>query len=394
METHQQAQLSCEPLIKELVTISREAGSDLEMVIAAGGNTSAKSDDGKTIFVKISGECLATIGPEGFVALSREALFEILDQIEGLDPVEKEKRYEELVKAARLQDEAPSVEVVLHNLLPEKFVVHTHPRFVNMLACSEDGEELAKNLFAGSVLWIPAVNPGCTLAREVRDRLNEYLEEYGREPTAIIIQNHGLFIGGDNLDDVRHFTAYVLHTIKNELAWRPLKDPFGARCVTAPPDNSQMEDLSASISDILRKKGLKNPESSICTEDGVMELVCSSRGKKEALAGPVTPDHEVYCRIGPIWIDDSSPEIIEQQITQFLDEHKYLPRVFLIEKGGMIVIGENPRATANARALYLDQIEVMKGAMSFGGNSPMPEALQIFIRDWDAERKRQARSNT
>ena len=72
--------------------------------------------------------------------------------------------------AARLRDEGdrrPSVECVFHALIPSRFVIHTHPTLVNSLTCASDGEAIAKDLLGDDALWVPYVDPGLPLAREI-----------------------------------------------------------------------------------------------------------------------------------------------------------------------------------------------------------------------------------
>ena len=52
--------------------LSRFYGSDPSIVLAGGGNTSCKV--GERLFVKASGTSLATMTPDGFVAMDRPRL--------------------------------------------------------------------------------------------------------------------------------------------------------------------------------------------------------------------------------------------------------------------------------------------------------------------------------
>jgi hypothetical protein len=56
----------------DLITLSREYGSDPGWVVAGGGNTSWK--DGDVLYVKASGYPLATIGEDGFARMDRRKL--------------------------------------------------------------------------------------------------------------------------------------------------------------------------------------------------------------------------------------------------------------------------------------------------------------------------------
>ena len=60
------------PEIADLIEISKYYGNNKDFVIAGGGNTSFK--DGQTIWIKASGQALATLSEDGLVALDREKL--------------------------------------------------------------------------------------------------------------------------------------------------------------------------------------------------------------------------------------------------------------------------------------------------------------------------------
>ena len=62
-------------IIDELVGFSNFYGSNEELVLAGGGNTSAK--DGDTMYIKGSGTRLCDITAEGFVKMSRSKIAEI-----------------------------------------------------------------------------------------------------------------------------------------------------------------------------------------------------------------------------------------------------------------------------------------------------------------------------
>ena len=94
----------------------------------------------------------------------------------------------------------PSVELLFHALLPERFVLHTHPILVNAVACNRDGAALARRLFGDGVLWVPYTDPGLPLANAIRAARAEHEARTGtppppahaaREPRADRHRRHG-----------------------------------------------------------------------------------------------------------------------------------------------------------------------------------------------------------
>ena len=112
------------------VYTSRLLGQDTSLVLHGGGNTSVKSTAtnlfGETediLYVKGSGWDLATIEAQGFAPVKMEMLLKMAELTELSDT--------DMVKYQRLamtdpSAPNPSVEAILHAIIPFKFVDHTH----------------------------------------------------------------------------------------------------------------------------------------------------------------------------------------------------------------------------------------------------------------------------
>lgn len=195
-------------ILKQLVDMSRYLGAPERGYAMLGeGNSSARVDD-ETFYVKASGTTLATIDDKGFVLVKKSVVLDLLD-----DETAGDAEVSVALKACLVdpnEKRRPSVETMLHAILldvPEyAFVGHTHPVHTNQLLCSVVSEEA----FAGRVfpdhivsmghksVFIPYVDPGLVLAREVRKQFNRFVEEEGVLPKAIVMQNHGLITMGDS----------------------------------------------------------------------------------------------------------------------------------------------------------------------------------------------------
>ncbi|MBQ7720855.1 MAG: class II aldolase/adducin family protein, partial [Clostridia bacterium] len=105
-----------------LASMSNRYGSDADYVLAGGGNTSYKDD--KYLYIKGSGTSLATIKPEEFVKLTRSKLDKMLTKKYPDDEVKREAEVLSDMMDARVKGEnrRPSVETLLHNLFPQKYV--------------------------------------------------------------------------------------------------------------------------------------------------------------------------------------------------------------------------------------------------------------------------------
>ena len=289
----------------QLVKLSRYFGSDIEFVIAGGGNTSVKVDG--RLYIKGSGTSLATIEPDGFVEMAREPLSALLAQDLGSDPARREELFKQAILTARIypeKNQRPSVECVLHSLLPRRFVVHTHSTAVNSIACCRDGESLARALLGDRILWIPYVDPGFTLARTLNTALAEYVRRTGCDcPAAVIMQNHGLIVCGETPQEVVEHTQWVVAQILEHLEKSKNGSPFGP---VSRIEKNQARRLIDTFGPVLRALLAENQRLKIVTFDDsevVLSLAGAADGQTTALGGPLTPDQIVYCNSFPLWFD-------------------------------------------------------------------------------------------
>jgi len=164
---------ACGEALALRVYTSRLIGSEPELVLHGGGNTSvkARAQDlfGRAldvIHVKGSGWDLAEIEPPGLPALRLEPLVALraLDALSDEDMVAEQRRA--LLDAAAPN---PSIETLLHAFLPARFVDHSHADAILALTNQPDGEQRVRALYGGRVGWVPYVMPGFALAKRAAE---------------------------------------------------------------------------------------------------------------------------------------------------------------------------------------------------------------------------------
>lgn len=277
--------------MQKLVEFSRRYGSNPELVLAGGGNTSMKENG--VLYVKGSGCSLSTIRSVDFVAMNLDKLLTICGKQYPTEDKEREAMFLADVSAAKLPGEErkrPSVEALLHALFPQRYVLHLHPALINGLTCGADGRRIAAELFPG-VIWVNACRPGYTLAKRLADKI-------GPGTDTVLLQNHGVFFAADTPEGLAKLLDGMILVLKAELP-RDMPEEF--------------EDVD--------------------------------------LSKPFTPDHIVYCGVGPKLPD-----------------------------------------TENARLLYRDAQKINWYSQSFGGPLPLSEELVQFILNWEAESYRKKQS--
>ena len=165
-------------------------GKSDELVLHGGGNTSVKMDvDGMGIlYVKGSGWDLVSIEREGFSPVKMSSLLRMLKftHLRDSEMVEGQR-------VAMIEETAPnpSIEAILHALIPFKVVDHTHADAIVTISNSLNGKEHIEKLFP-NFLIIPYVMPGFILAQTIYTR-TESVDFDWESCEGIILHNHGIF---------------------------------------------------------------------------------------------------------------------------------------------------------------------------------------------------------
>jgi rhamnose utilization protein RhaD (predicted bifunctional aldolase and dehydrogenase)/NAD(P)-dependent dehydrogenase (short-subunit alcohol dehydrogenase family) len=383
--------------------LSRFYGSDPSIVLAGGGNTSCKV--GNRLFVKASGTSLATMTPDGFVVMDRDQLEDLASATLDADPQRREAQFKERIAAARCEPERgqrPSVEVLLHHLLPGTYVVHSHATIANALTCHRNGRRLAEEIFGDSIVWLPYVDPGFILAQSLREALAEHRSlTGGAAVNAILMANHGLIVAGDDPAAIRTTTSELLAKIAARLGDDWTSDSFGQPAIV-----DCVDECVRQIGPVLRGLLADHESASlkiVTFDDSPISqgLVGTAIGQVAASTGPLTPDQIVYCGSFPLWfeLDDSRDEMaLVARLREAIDEHqtrtRFLPKIVLVKGLGLFAVGDDVKQANTARDVYLDATKVMAGATRLGGISYLTDCERLFIEDWEVESYRRSVSLT
>jgi len=392
-----QADMSQDRALDALVAMSRKYGSDPEFCIAGGGNTSVKIDD--RLHVKASGSALGEITLAGFVELDRKALAGIVDTDFGQDEEAREARFKSAVMSARIHPELgqrPSVECVLHELIPGRFVAHTHSTVVNMLTCAKLGEEIAKELFGDRIIWLPYTTPGYILAKAVSDALRAYHDRHpAQPPLAVIMGNHGLIVSGDSPEEIDEKTYEVVSAVEAQIGEIP-DEPFGPIAETEFDDALDLINIiSPALRGLLSEPGDPLKFVTLIDSEYASDLSDGAEGHDVAMGGPLTPDQIVYCKAFPLWLE-ASPDEPEEDIVHRLNEavkkyhnkHGFKPHVVIVKGIGILAAGDTYKAATTVADVYNDAIKIMAGARNLGGVQYMTKHDREFIERWEVEQYR------
>jgi len=368
--------------IDPLVRISRHYGSDPDYVIAGGGNTSFKTQE--ELYIKASGISLATIDASGFVKLSRRKLA----LIEEKDYPENAAEREEAVKTdlgkavlspANLR---PSVETSLHNLIGYNYVVHTHPTLVNAVMCARNAQKETEAMFGSGALYIPYTDPGYILFREVMHRIRSYEKKYHHAPGIIFLQNHGIFVSADSVQDINDIYDQVMTRIA------------GNRDIGIPDPGKEVAPASA-ISGFVADFAGAHQRVFTARKGPLTDYFTASRERFGMVSRPFTPDIIVYCKSRYLFLEKGLDRTqTEKEISAFAEVNGYFPRVILEEQGPLMVTEDNEKSLATVMEVFLDMLKIAYLTEQFGGPHPMSDEQIAFIDQWEVENYRRKIART
>jgi rhamnulose-1-phosphate aldolase/alcohol dehydrogenase len=384
-------------------------GSDRAVANYGGGNTSTKARESDhagreidVLWVKGSGSDLADITAGKFTGLRLAEILPLMRREEMSD--------EEMVSylaRCQLRPDMPrsSIETLLHAFVPHPHVDHTHPDSVNMICCSENGENLARECFGDEAVWIPYIRPGFTLSKQVGEAVRD-------NPNArfILLAKHGLVTWGETHEESYARTIEAVNRAAEFVAARASgKQPFGGRGPDAPPLEVRKELLASVLPALRGTVSAETPKIlQADTSEAVTEFVCGRDSGQLSQVGAACPDHLVHTKVRPLWVDfDPSregaaelKERLREGARRYREEYEAYfsrndigdeemfdpnPRVVLVSGLGLISVGKDLKAAGLSRDLYHRAIAVMRGASTIDEFVSLTEEESYAVEYWPLE---------
>lgn len=395
--------------LTDLVAVSRRLGADPDLVLHGGGNTSLKVVErdrfGRAVdvlYVKGSGWDLATIEAAGFAPL-RLAEVRELASLERLSDGEML----EALRVARLDPSAPdpSVESILHALLPAPAVLHSHADAILALTDTADGAARAARLFGPRAVVLPYVMPGFDLARQCARLIPE---QSGPATEGLVLLQHGLVTFGATLADAygRHLALIDLAMV--ELRGRaggwPARAAIPLSAAVAEPEPEPSPALALDQARLRR---------SISEAAGV-PLIVSRHLEPEVRAflirpdletisqqGPATPDHVIRTKRLPLLGRDIAEYVAAYEA--YVERNRAraraaltpidpAPRVVLDPELGLLTAGRRAGEADIAAEVYRHLIRIATAAAALGGYRALPEPDIFDVEYWDLEQAKLRRA--
>ena len=206
------------------VYTSRLLGRDKSLVLHGGGNTSIKvrerdlfGAEREVLYVKGSGADLETIDAQGFSPLPLDYLRRLI----GLPKLSDADMRNELdTHVLRADAPFPSVESLLHALVPHPYVDHTHADAVLSICNAPDGEKRIREVYGERAAVIPYRMAGFDLASLAA---REFPKQAGSKTVGMVLVSHGIFSFGadarESYERMIELVSMAEEYLKKKNAW-------------------------------------------------------------------------------------------------------------------------------------------------------------------------------
>jgi rhamnose utilization protein RhaD (predicted bifunctional aldolase and dehydrogenase)/NAD(P)-dependent dehydrogenase (short-subunit alcohol dehydrogenase family) len=388
---HDDEAAACKTELELRAYTSRLLGQDSRLVLHGGGNTSVKLTEtnifGETediLWVKGSGWDMASIKPAGFAPVRMRHL-EALAKLHALSDTDMAREF----RLATVDPGAPSpsVEAILHAVVPFKWVDHTHADAVITLTNSLDGAELIEKIYGDRLLRVPYVMPGFKLAHLCAEL---YPREHGPQTIGMVLMNHGIFTWGETaresyermIEMVAQAEAYI-----SEHVQRRNHMPVAAASAYS---SLEVAALRRELSDVAGVPMI------LQADDGPDAVAFANRSDASVIAqqGPATPDHVIRTKRLPMVGRDVAGYTREYErylaenagrVATPLQALDAAPRVVVDPRIGVVSAGRSATDVSVAADIYRHTIEIILDATDLGGYRALSAADIFDVEYWDLE---------
>lgn len=380
--------------LAQRVYSSRLLGQDPSLVLHGGGNTSVKTqvtnifgEDEEVLYVKGSGWDLETIEAEGFAPCRMRDLL----RLARLETLSDPQMAVELQKSKiNPSAPAPSVEAILHAILPAKFVDHTHANAVLAVTNTAEGRQRVREIYGDRVVVIPYVMPGFKLARLCAE---VYPEQAGPRTIGMLLMNHGMFSFGETARESYERMIELVGLAEDYLAGhgaeigKGIAPSAGVRPLGGADRRREVAELRRAVSVAARAPMILR----VNDDDAARAFAMRPDVADVATRGPATPDHVIRTKRAPMIGRDVDG--YAASYARYFDEHgdasltmlDPAPRVILDKDLGLCTVGRTAKDAGIVEDIYRHTMEIIGSATALGGWQALDAADIFEVEYWDLE---------
>jgi rhamnose utilization protein RhaD (predicted bifunctional aldolase and dehydrogenase)/NAD(P)-dependent dehydrogenase (short-subunit alcohol dehydrogenase family) len=391
----------CKTDLELRVYTSRLLGQNTNLVLHGGGNTSVKmleqdlfGNELELLYVKGSGWDLGTIQAAGFAPVRMDELLK-LAKLEKLSDTQMARALR--VATVDPSAPAPSVEAILHAILPFKFVDHTHTDALVTVMNTPSGLARVEEIYSDEVVVIPYVMPGFDLAKRCAKDFPKLVTAKTR---GMVLMNHGLFTFSDSAqesyENMIELVTRAEKYLERKKSWKiraskPMK--------VAPSIRLELATLRNELSSLIGHPViLRSNQEADC-------LAFAQRADvtKIATRGPATPDHVIRTKRIPLIGRDLKKyssayqkdfEKFAKKSGRDLTMLDPVPRIILDPKLGLISVGKSSSDAAIGEDIYRHTIEIISRAEQLESWQALPINSIFEMEYWDLEQAKLKKSGS
>jgi rhamnose utilization protein RhaD (predicted bifunctional aldolase and dehydrogenase) len=336
-----------------------------------------------TLYVKGSGWNLDTIEKGGFSPVNLDVLLEMATR-ESLSDTQMVAE-----QRAAMSDQSfpnPSIEAILHAIIPFDYVDHTHADAIVTLTNTPNGKALVQNLYGENMLIIDYVMPGFELAKHIYEMTRNIDWNC---LTGMILMHHGVFTF-DN--DAQRAYEKMIELVSVAEAY--LTEHVTLACGDC--EGKGDPSIAQAVGNEAAK--LRRCELFPLLIDSPRAQLFSILPNLEALSknGGLTPEHVIRIKPFPAIIDSD----VAKGIAQFAKDYKayfdtnashehicldLAPRYAVIKGVGIVVLGKDEKESRIIGDIVKHTITAILSAEQLGGWESLTLSQMFEMEYWELE---------
>jgi rhamnose utilization protein RhaD (predicted bifunctional aldolase and dehydrogenase)/NAD(P)-dependent dehydrogenase (short-subunit alcohol dehydrogenase family) len=373
------------------VYTSRLLGRDKSLVLHGGGNTSVKLREKNlfgeyedVLYVKGSGWDLETIEAAGFAPVK----LDYVRRLAALPALSDPQMVNELAThTLRAGAPAPSIETILHAILPHKYVDHTHADAVLSVSNSPDGEKRIRDIYGNKAVVIPYIMAGFDLAAYCA---REFPKQATKGTVGMVLLSHGVF---SFAEDARESYELMIELVSMAERYLAAQKAWSISLPPAPAPAFKREEAARLRHDVSRAAGF--PMLCLCNDSPrLLGFARHPEAARISQRGPATPDHVIRTKPLPMLGRDVAAfgtayrgyfEANAKQAKEAKTILDVAPRMALDPELGLAAFGRSAKDTRIVEELYEHTVEVILRAEALGGWQALGAKHIFDIEYWDLE---------
>ena len=355
------------------VYASRLLGAEPALVLYGGGNTSVKTGaDAGVLYVKGSGADLAQVEEHDFTAVRLAGVQRLIDAGDLTNA-----QLAQAVDRCVIGNNAPrpSIETLLHAVLPHRFVLHTHADSILAVTNTDHGARAAAEIFGELAPRVPFRESGFELAKAAHE---VYRAQATPNTIGLILLHHGVFSFGGTArsayENMLRLVGLAEQFLASSNAWE-LQTSTAACTWTI----AEIGELRCAIS---RTAGFPLTMQ-LQDTPAFRAFACNPHAAAWWEEGPATPQHAVFVKRKPLF--GRGIEEYAQEYRGAVARHRPgaglealgldpAPRVVVDAQLGVWTAGVNAHYARMTGEIFRHDVEIISRASGHGRYAGLPRS--------------------